>query len=105
MRALDTDEEMESLPEKEELLTSKPQMNFVGCKLCNGQVSSPIMTALQILKFSYRHDRLNFSSELVATEEEFRIDNITPDMVEMVAAGKFDELEELLTSMPSSTAN
>ncbi|KAG8909821.1 hypothetical protein FRC02_007562 [Tulasnella sp. 418] len=58
------------------------------------------MSALQLLKFSYRTDRLDFTSDWIATEEEFGIDNVTSQALaqELMAAGKFDELEELLAT-------
>ncbi|KAG8938744.1 hypothetical protein FRC03_006934 [Tulasnella sp. 419] len=63
------------------------------------------MSGLQLLKFSYRNDRLNFTSDWIATEEEFSIDNITPQVVEeLMAAGKYSELAELLATSETATA-
>lgn len=57
------------------------------------------MSGLQILKFSGRQDRLNFTSHLVADEDEFSIDTISLELVrELLLEGKIDELKEYLGS-------
>lgn len=57
------------------------------------------MSGLQVLKFSFRQDRLSFTSHFIADEEEFRIDKISPDVVrELLLAGKIEELKDYLGS-------
>ena len=34
---------------------------------------SPVLEALQVLKFSYKQDRLNFTSDLIAEEADYNI--------------------------------
>lgn len=61
-----------------------------------------MMAALQVLKFQYKQDRLDFTLHYMATEDEFRVDRITPEFAEqLLKEGKFDELFDLLaTSNP-----
>lgn len=55
------------------------------------------MKALQALKFMFKQDRLDFSSHFTATEDEFRFDNVSLDVVrQLIAEKRFSELEELL---------
>lgn len=55
------------------------------------------MAALQVLKFKYKQDRLDFTSHHTASYKEFEADKITRDFVEqLLAEGKFDELDDLL---------
>ena len=59
-----------------------------------------MLEALQILKFIYKQDRLNFTDDLVADERDYMISGpVTPRAVdELMAAGKFSELDELLAN-------
>jgi hypothetical protein len=59
-----------------------------------------MLEALQILKFIYKQDRLNFTVDLVADERDYTISGpVTPRAVdELMAAGKFGELDELLAN-------
>jgi hypothetical protein len=59
---------------------------------------------LQILKFIYKQDRLNFTEDLVAYEQDYiKSGPVTPRAVdELVAAGKFHELDELLQNSRDS---
>jgi hypothetical protein len=66
---------------------------------CN-HISPTMLEALQILKFIYKQDRLNFTVDLVADERDYTISGpVTPRAVdELMAAGKFGELDELLAN-------
>src|SRR5258708_35656178 len=66
---------------------------------CNN-ISPTMLEALQILKFIYNQDRLNFTEDLVADERDYMISvPVTPRAVdELMAAGKFGELDELLAN-------
>lgn len=67
--------------------------------LKRANLAPPLMSGLQILKFSGRQDRLNFTSHLVADEDEFSIDTISLELVrELLLEGKIDELKEYLGS-------
>jgi len=59
-----------------------------------------MLEALQILKFIYKQDRLNFTEDLVADERDYMISGpVTPRAVdELMAAGNFNELDELLAN-------
>ena len=55
------------------------------------------MEILQILKFIFRNDRLSFTENLVCTEEEISIIDVSVEAIEeLLATGKVDELMELL---------
>ncbi|KAJ8580354.1 hypothetical protein M405DRAFT_61363 [Rhizopogon salebrosus TDB-379] len=60
-----------------------------------------MLEALQILKFTYKQDRLNFTEDLVADERDCTIfpDLWLPERFdELVAVGKLPELDELLAN-------
>ncbi|KIM65044.1 hypothetical protein SCLCIDRAFT_52525, partial [Scleroderma citrinum Foug A] len=40
------------------------------CMLCQNRISPQLLEALQILKFALRKDRLNFTGDLLAREED-----------------------------------
>ncbi|KAG1787754.1 uncharacterized protein HD556DRAFT_1246251 [Suillus plorans] len=63
-------------------------------------LSPPVLEALQILKFSYKQDRLDFTSHLVAEEMDYNISGpVSRNTIdELVAAGKLDELAQLLAN-------
>ncbi|EMD38454.1 hypothetical protein CERSUDRAFT_48572 [Gelatoporia subvermispora B] len=66
------------------------QASAVPCELLLG--------ILQVLKFLVKEERLSFTDDLVACEDDYDIDKaLTDDAVnELLAAGKYAELEELL---------
>jgi hypothetical protein len=61
---------------------------------------SPIMMeVLQILKFIFRKDRLNFMEGLVSTEEELTLIDVDPSVIEeLLSAGRVGDLVDLLES-------
>ncbi|KAJ7822402.1 hypothetical protein B0H14DRAFT_2190600, partial [Mycena olivaceomarginata] len=65
--------------------------------LRRGSLSSNSMEMLQNLKFIYRQHRISFCDGLVATEAELSVIDIDPD-VELLDAGRTEELEELVNS-------
>ena len=68
------------------------------CTLCHSRVSASLLEALQILKFVYKQDRLNFTSNLLAQEEDYSISGPVTSWAidELMATGRIGELEELL---------
>jgi hypothetical protein len=68
------------------------------CTQRRNNISPTMLEAVQILKFIYKQDRLNFTDDLVADEWDYTISGpVTPRAVDgLVAAGKFRELDELL---------
>src|SRR6266481_6421846 len=70
------------------------------CTQRRNNISPTMLEALQILKFIYKQDRLNFTDDLVADERDYMISgHVTPRAVdELMAAGKFSELDELLAN-------
>jgi hypothetical protein len=58
-----------------------------------------MMEMLQILKFIYRNDRLNFTQDLISTEQELSVIDISADAVkDLLARGKVDDLIALIES-------
>ncbi|CAA7265592.1 unnamed protein product [Cyclocybe aegerita] len=57
---------------------------------------SPLhMEQLQIMKFSYRNDRLNFTDHLLSSEEELSVLDMSVEVVEsLLAGGKIEELNQ-----------
>ena len=70
------------------------------CTHRRNNISPTILEALQILKFIYKQDRLNFTEDLLADERDYTISGpVTARAVgELMAAGKFGELDELLAN-------
>ena len=68
------------------------------CTQRRNNVSPTMLEALQILKFIYKQDRL--MEDLVVDERDYMISGpVTPRAVdELMAAGKFSELDELLAN-------
>jgi len=66
------------------------------CTLRRSRLSPQVM-ALQILKFSYRQERLCFTRDLIAKEDDYRIAGpVTRSAAEeLIVMGKFDELADL----------
>ncbi|KAG2059650.1 hypothetical protein BDR06DRAFT_841592, partial [Suillus hirtellus] len=70
------------------------------CTDRRANLSPPVLEALQILKFSYKQDWLDFTSHLVAEEMDYNISGpVSRNTIdELVAAGKLDELAQLLAN-------
>ncbi|OAX31432.1 hypothetical protein K503DRAFT_661142, partial [Rhizopogon vinicolor AM-OR11-026] len=70
------------------------------CTQRRNNISPAILEALQILKFIYKQDCLNFMEDIVADERDYMISGpVTPRAVdELMAAGKFSESDELLAN-------
>jgi hypothetical protein len=66
-----------------------------------------MIETLQILKFTYKQVRLNFTEDFVADERDYTISGpVTPRAVdELVAAGKLPELDELLVNAKETDCN
>jgi hypothetical protein len=56
------------------------------------------MEALQLLKYIYKQDQLDFTQDVLAREEDYRIEGeVTERAVEeLLASGKIEELRDLL---------
>jgi hypothetical protein len=59
---------------------------------------SELMEALQILKFSFRQERLCFTRDFTAKEEDYAISGPVTQWVmeELIHAGKLDERQDLV---------
>ncbi|KAJ8585239.1 hypothetical protein M405DRAFT_701506, partial [Rhizopogon salebrosus TDB-379] len=70
------------------------------CTARRASLSPPVLEALQVLKFSYKQDRLNFTEDLVADEVDYNISGrVSKKAVdELVAAGNLEELAQLLAN-------
>ncbi len=75
-----------------------------SCPLRRNKISPALLEVLQILKFSYKQDRLDFSSDWVAGNDEFGIDNelTEAEIRELLVAGKIDELKDLISNCGDS---
>ncbi|KAG1737914.1 uncharacterized protein EDB91DRAFT_1031709, partial [Suillus paluster] len=71
------------------------------CTLRRSRLSPRIIEALQILKFSYRQERLCFTRDLIAKEDDYRISGPVTRRAaeELIVTGKFDELADLLQNV------
>jgi hAT family C-terminal dimerisation region len=77
------------------------------CTLRRSRLSPQLMEALQVLKFSFKQDRLTFTDDLLAVEKDYTIAGpVTAKAIEeLISTGKIDELGELLanaTETPTS---
>lgn len=62
-------------------------------------ISPILMEVLQILKFSFRADRLSFFGDLVCTSEELEVINIPPSTIEhLISHGQINDLWKLINS-------
>ena len=58
-------------------------------------MSSWKMEELQVLKFSYRSDRLTVTDDLISTERELSVLNLSVSVIEdLMSRGKIDKLEK-----------
>jgi len=70
------------------------------CTLRRSRLSPQLMEALQVLKFSFKQDRLTFTDDLLAAENDYTIAGpVTAKAIqELISTGKIDELGELLSN-------
>jgi len=55
------------------------------------------MEELQMLKFGYRNDRMSFTDDLVCTERELSVLDMSRDVVEdLLAHRKLEELQQYI---------
>lgn len=58
-----------------------------------------MMEILQILKFIYRGDRLNFTADLISTEQELSVIDVDAEVVQdLLSRGKVQDLVDLVES-------
>lgn len=63
------------------------------------KLSPLMMEILQILKFRFHADRLDFNNEWVTREEDILIADISPNVtLDMIASRRIDKLLELIAS-------
>ena len=59
-----------------------------------------MLEILQVLKHLYKEEHLQFSSHLIAKEEDYAIDHTTEKAIqELISLGNIEELRDLLNSM------
>ncbi|KAG6907706.1 hypothetical protein DXG01_007724 [Tephrocybe rancida] len=70
------------------------------CGLRRSKLSPKLMEALQMLKFSFKQERLSFTGDIIVDEKDYTvIEPVTGAAVaELLEAGKLQELEELLSN-------
>jgi hypothetical protein len=55
------------------------------------------MEQLQILKYWFRNDRLSFTEDLLCTEEELSVIDLSPEKVdELISTGRIEELADYI---------
>jgi hypothetical protein len=66
-----------------------------------------LLEALQVLKYSYRSDRLSFVDDLLAKESDYNNSGqLTETAIdELMRAGKAEELKQLIKEMSESNSN
>jgi hypothetical protein len=70
------------------------------CTMRRNLLSSALLEVLQVLKHVYKDGRLDFTSHLIVTEEDYSIESMTEAAInELISLGKTDELLDLLRSM------
>jgi uncharacterized protein YaeQ len=70
------------------------------CALRRSLLSASVLEILQVLKHLYKEEHLQFSSHLVAKEEDYAIDHATEEAIqELISLGNIEELRDLLNSM------
>ncbi|KAG5637367.1 hypothetical protein H0H81_004792 [Sphagnurus paluster] len=68
--------------------------------LRRSRLSPGLMEMLQVLKYLFKQDRLDFTADWIAKEEDYTIDGVITEATvrELVLAGKIEELSDLLKS-------
>lgn len=66
--------------------------------LRRNRLSPEVMEALQILKYFYKQERLNFVSQLLAREDDYTIEGPITEaaMDELLRTGQYDVLDDLI---------
>ncbi|THH15387.1 hypothetical protein EUX98_g9474 [Antrodiella citrinella] len=74
------------------------------CTLRRSRIGANLLEALQVLKFRYKQDGLNFTEDLVAHEQDYSISGRVSERAtqELLAAGRIDELEDLILNAETS---
>lgn len=75
------------------------------CSQRRNRLSSKLMEALQMLKFSYKQHRLSFAADLLAQEKDYIITGpVTSHAIaELVETGRLQELNNLPANVEAST--
>ena len=70
------------------------------CTLRSSQLGPTTMEMLQVLKYLYQPERLDFTTGLLATEEDYTIEGPVTEaaVLELLQAGKEAELHDLYTN-------
>lgn len=70
------------------------------CTLRRSQLGTTTIEMLQVLKYSYQRERLNFTTGLLAMPEDYTIEGPVTEsaVLELLRAGKVEELKELYTN-------
>lgn len=76
------------------------------CTLRRNRISRALLEALQVLKYSYRSERLSFVEDLIAKEADYTIAGpLTETAIdELMAAGKYQELNQLIINATESSS-
>ena len=75
------------------------------CGLRRSLLSASTLEVLQVLKQLYDDEQLNFSSRLLAKEDDYAIDNATEGAIhELISVGNLEELQDLFKAMDENRA-
>ncbi|KIJ93041.1 hypothetical protein K443DRAFT_112663 [Laccaria amethystina LaAM-08-1] len=67
--------------------------------LRRSQLSAEMMEMLQMLKFQFRSERLDFNNNWVSSEGDLSVMDISPEVVEgMISDQRISDLDELIDS-------
>lgn len=72
------------------------------CTPERNRLHAATMEVLQLLKYMYRQDRLDFTRDLLAEEADYQIEGEVSERAvrELILAGRFEELKDLLDNSP-----
>jgi hypothetical protein len=71
------------------------------CSVRRNRLSSEMMEMLQVLKFTFKQDRLDFSEGWLAKEEDYTIEGkvSVAAIEELIKLGKIEELDDLFCNV------
>ena len=73
------------------------------CTLRRNLLSAALLEVLQVLKYLYKQERLDFMSHWMCFEEDYSIEHATETAInELISSGKTEELVDLLCNMDNS---
>jgi hAT family C-terminal dimerisation region len=74
------------------------------CALRRSRLSPPVLSALQILKYSFKSSRLSFTTDLVANEADYGLNGPISEaaILELIDTADLETLHSLLSNSSAS---